>query len=267
MDDRFPVPRGVDINTPSSARIYDYALGGKNNYPVDRAVAEKVFAQAPEMKSMARQNRGFLRRAVRFLVEEAGVRQFLDLGSGLPTGDNVHEVAQEYAPDTRVVYVDRDPLAVTHGQALLATNRNVAFIQQDLRNPETILGHPEVRSLIDFDRPFAVLLVAVLHFVPDEDEPLKAVTAYRAAIPSGGYLAVSHVTSDTRERSTAELIETTARAGAPWVARSRTEITRFFEGFDLVEPGLVTAPEWRHHIPREVDQDTMWVLAGVGRKP
>ncbi|WP_424536049.1 SAM-dependent methyltransferase [Sphaerisporangium viridialbum] len=261
-----PAPEGVDPNTPSSARIYDYALGGKDNYAADRVAAEKVFALAPEMPLMARQNRAFLGRAVRYLSAEAGIRQFLDIGSGLPTQQNVHQVVAETAPESAVVYVDYDPIVVAHGDALVATTGNVSFVRGDLREIDHILDHPDLRRLIDFDRPVAVLLVAVLHFVHDADRPYEVVERLKDLMAPGSYLALSHVTPDPHPEETAELVKVSTRAGAPWVARSRAELMRFFDGFDLVEPGLVTAPEWRPDLTKQVDPDKMWVLAGVGRK-
>ncbi|MEV7964982.1 SAM-dependent methyltransferase [Sphaerisporangium sp. NPDC088356] len=266
MSGQRPAPVGVDPNTPSAARIYDYALGGKDNYAADRAAAEKVFALAPEMPRMARQNREFLGRAVRYLSAEAGIRQFLDIGSGLPTQQNVHQVVAETAPESAVVYVDHDPIVVAHGDALVATTGNVSFVRGDLREIDPILDHPDLRRLIDFDRPVAVLLVAVLHFVQDADRPYEVVDRIKGLMAPGSYLALSHVTPDPHPEKTAELVKVSTKAGAPWVARSHAELTRFFDGFDLVEPGLVTAPEWRPGITRRVDPDKMWVLAGVGRK-
>ncbi|WP_248958052.1 SAM-dependent methyltransferase [Sphaerisporangium perillae] len=266
MSDHRPAPQGVDPNVPSAARIYDYALGGKDNYAADRAAAETVFSLAPEMRIMARQNRAFLGRAVRYLAAEAGIRQFLDLGSGLPTQQNVHQVATEIAPESKVVYVDYDPIVVAHGDALVATSGDVAFVRGDVRRIDEVLDHPDVRRLIDFDRPVAVLLVAVVHFIPDAEGPYEVVARLREVMAPGSYLAVSSVTPDPHPDETAELVKVSTSAGAPFVARSHAEVTRFFEGFDLVEPGLVIAPEWRPPIARTVDPEKMWVLAGVGRK-
>ncbi|MEW9530839.1 SAM-dependent methyltransferase [Microbispora sp. NPDC049125] len=264
--DGWPAPPGVDPSIPSSARVYDYALGGRNNYAIDRETAEKVFAVAPEMRAMARQNRSFLGRLVRFLSAEAGIRQFLDIGSGLPTQRNVHQVAQEIAPGSRVVYVDHDPVVLRYAEALLATSDTVTAVQADLRRPEEILGHPDVRGLIDSSQPVAVLLVAVLHFVPDEDDPLAAVARLKDAMAPGSHLAVSHVTSELRPVEIGRLVQLSARAGAPWVARDRAQIQRFLDGLEMVDPGLVTAPEWRPEVARSVDPEKMWVYAGVGRK-
>ncbi|GAA5070570.1 hypothetical protein HNP84_001618 [Thermocatellispora tengchongensis] len=259
-------PDGVDVTVPNPARVYDYALGGKNNYAVDREAAEKVFAAAPEMRAMARQNRWFLGRAVRFLAE-SGVRQFLDIGSGLPTQQNVHEVARETLPDARVVYVDHDPVVAAHGEALLADGRNAAFVRGDLRAPEEILAHPEVERLIDFREPVALLLVAILHFIPEEERPLELVERLAAPLAPGSHIVVSHVTSEFSPVEVGRLVALSARAGAPWVARDRAGVLAFFDGFEPVEPGLVTAPEWRPTVAREVDREKMFVYAGVGRKP
>ncbi|MBB2910365.1 hypothetical protein FHS43_001628 [Streptosporangium becharense] len=266
MSGQGPVPAGIDQNTPSAARMYDYALGGKDNYAVDRIVADKVFSLAPEMPLMARQNRAFLVRAVRHLAAEAGIRQFLDIGSGLPTQQNVHQVALEVAPQARVVYVDNDPIVAVHGEALIAAADNVAFVRGDLREIDKVLDDPELRRLIDTGRPVAVLLVAILHFVPDSEDPYGVVARLRNAMAPGSHLVISHVTSDPEPGRTAGLAATSTRAGAPWVARTRAEIMEFFGDFELVEPGLVTAPEWRPGIGGKVDPARMWVLAGVGRK-
>ena len=172
----------INTSVPNPARIYDYLLGGKDNFPADREVAEQLLAIAPVAHDVVEDNRAFLRRAVRVLTREAGIRQFIDLGSGLPTQGNVHEIVQAIAPDARVVYVDNDAMVVTHGRALLAGDNTVA-IQADLREPEVILGHPEVRELIDFDQPVALLLMAILHFIPDEQDPWGIVARFRRSCP------------------------------------------------------------------------------------
>ena len=244
----------IDTSVPNPARIYDYLLGGKDNYPADREVAEQLIAVAPVALEVVRDNRAFLRRAVSFLTEEAGIRQFIDLGSGLPTHGNVHEIAQSIAPDTRVVYVDNDAMVVTHSRALLAGEHTIT-VQADLREPEAIVGHPEVRKLIDFDRPVALLLLAILHFVPDDQDPQGIVARFRDALPPGSYLAISHGTTDIPERhdmSPAQMAEMGARVerlyqlpNASIVSRTRAQVERFFDGFDLVEPGLVEIQRWR----------------------
>jgi hypothetical protein len=263
----------INTSVPNPARIYDYLLGGKDNYPADREVAEQVVAIAPVTLDVVRDNRAFLRRAVSFLTKEAGIRQFIDLGSGLPTHGNVHEIAKAIAPDARVVYVDNDAMVVTHSRALLADDNTLA-IQADLREPDTVLGHPEVRGLIDFDQPIALLLMAILHFIPDDQDPLGIVARFRDAVPTGSYLAISHSTRDIPVRpdmSTAEMTAMGARVErlyqlttASLVTRTRAQVERFFDGFDLLDPGLVEIQRWRPD-----DQGSMLpggFYGGVGRK-
>jgi hypothetical protein len=263
----------VDTSVPSPARIYDYFLGGKDNYPADREVAEQVLAIAPVTRAVVRDNRAFLRRVVRFLAREAGVRQFVDLGSGLPTQGNVHEVAQAIAPDSRVVYVDNDAMVVSHGRALLAGDSTVA-IQADLREPETVLGNPEVRRLIDFDQPVALLLVAILHFIPDDQDPLGIVARFRDGLPAGSHLAISHGTRDVPVRPDLSA-EAMAEMGAKverlyrqttafMVTRTRAQVERFFDGFDLVDPGVVEIQRWRPEGPTSTLPGGFH--GGVGRK-
>jgi trans-aconitate methyltransferase len=244
----------INTSVPNPARIYDYLLGGKDNYPADREVAEQVVAIAPVTRDVVRDNRAFLRRAVRFLAKEAGIRQFIDLGSGLPTHGNVHEIAQAVAPDARVVYVDNDPMVVTHSRALLADDRTIA-IQADLRDPDAILRHPEVRAFIDFQRPLALLAMAILHFIPDDQDPQGIVARFRDALPAGSYLAISHSTRDipARPDMTAEQMTEMGKkverlyqlTTTSIVTRTRAQVERFFDGFELVDPGLVEIQVWR----------------------
>jgi hypothetical protein len=265
----------TEINTsvPNPARIYDYFLGGKDNFLADREVAEQLVAIAPVAVDVVEDNRAFLRRAVRVLTEEAGIRQFIDLGSGLPTQGNVHEVAQAIAPDARVLYVDNDAMVVAHSRALLAGDNTVA-IQADLRDPDRILDHPKVRELIDFGRPIGLLLIAILHFLPDEEDPVGIVRRFRDALPTGSCLAISHATKDIPVRpdmSPEEMAEMGARAErlyqlttATLVARTRAQVERFFDGFDLLDPGLVEIQRWRPD-----DQEPRLpggFYGGVGRK-
>jgi hypothetical protein len=259
-------PQGVDVTIPSVARLYDYYLGGKDNYAVDRAAAEKILTVAPELRLAARENRAFLGRSVRHLTQ-AGIRQFLDIGTGLPTQGNVHEVAHDLAPESRVAYVDNDPIVLAHSRALLADGGSVATIRGDLRRPEEILGDPAVRSLIDFSQPVAVLLVAIMHFIPDAADPAGIVATLRDALPEGSYLVLSHGTRDARDAAVAKGTEVYEQATAPLVLRTRDEIQRLFDGFDLTEPGLVWLPEWRpaHDVPM-ADPERSLILAGVGRK-
>ncbi|WP_225993420.1 SAM-dependent methyltransferase [Actinomadura rudentiformis] len=258
----------VDLRTPNVARMYDYLLGGKDNYATDRAAVEEVVRLAPDTPFMARENRAFLGRAVRFLAE-SGVRQFVDIGSGLPTQGNVHEIAHRVAPDSRVLYVDIDPIVLAHGRAILASTPGVAVIQGDARRVEDILDDPEARALINFNEPIAVLMLAVLHFIGDEDDPSGIAARLHKAMAPGSYLTVSHVTADfdadRRVRNAGAVYE---KATSQITLRSHAEVTRLFDGFELVEPGLTTLSLWRPRpgatLPPGADRQ--WCYAGVGRK-
>jgi hypothetical protein len=263
----------INTGVPNPARIYDYFLGGKDNFPADREVADQVVAIAPVARDIVEDNRAFLRRAVRLLAGECGVRQFIDLGSGLPTQGNVHEIAQATAPDARVVYVDNDAMVVTHSRALLAGD-NTAAIEADLRDPDSVMRHPEVRELIDFDQPIALLLMAILHFVPDDEDPYGIVARFRDALPAGSYLALSHGTRDIPARpdmSPEAMAEMGAKVErlyqlttASLVTRTHAQVERFFDGFDLLDPGLVEIQLWR---PDEADALLPGgFYGGVGRK-
>lgn len=268
-----PKPEGADRSRPSPARLYDYYLGGKDHYPIDRETGDRLLKQIPELKSMAQANRAWLRRVVRYLARQ-GVDQFLDLGSGLPTVDNTHELAQSVNSDARVVYVDHDPLAVIHGQALLATDSGrTAVVAADLRDPWSILAHRETNRLIDFSRPVAVLLVAVLHFLPDDARPYDLVRTYRDALPSGSFVAISHVDNEAAPHRAALLEEVYAATSAPGQTRSRHGFTRFFDGMELVEPGVTYVCDWQPDLGTDdytgpealCPPDEAWVLTGVGR--
>jgi SAM-dependent methyltransferase len=269
MSEETKVP-GVDTSRPSVARMYDYYLGGKDNFAVDRTAADSMMASVPESVQMVASNREFLVRAVHHLAAEAGVRQFLDIGSGLPTRRNVHEVAQAAAPHSRVVYVDHDPLAVAHGRALLAINENTRYIQGDLREPQRILDEPQVRTLIDFEQPVAVLLVAVLHFIGEHDDPARILGLLRERMAPGSYLVISHILDDPRPHEIGRILNA---AGAPrWYPRTREEILPFFEGFELIEPGLALLPHWQPPgaEPTEAQPDgskeLRWQIAGVASR-
>jgi hypothetical protein len=258
-------PADIDVTTPNPARIYDYLLGGKDHYPVDRAAADAILKAAPQAREGARENHAFLQRAVRYLAREAVIGQFLDIGTGLPTQGNVHEIAQAIAPDARVVYVDNDPMAHTHALALLTNNRSTtAGVLADLRQPQAILDHPEVRQLLDFTKPVAVLLVAVLHFIRDDEDPVGIVARLRDAMPPGSFLVVSHATGDFHPEQAARVIEVYRQASAPLVPRSRSQIKRFFDGLDMVEPGLVQPAAWRPD-PGPVSPSAGGFYSGVGR--
>ncbi|MEU4743857.1 SAM-dependent methyltransferase [Actinosynnema sp. NPDC023658] len=260
------VPSSVDLDRPSAARMYDYYLGGSHNFAVDREAAKSVEKIFPGMSGAARANRSFLRRAVRYLLSQ-GIDQFLDLGSGIPTVGNVHEIAQQTNPLSRVVYADVEPVAVAHSTALLADNPSASAIQADLRDPDSVLGNDEVRSVLDFDRPIGLLMVAVLHFVPDSDEPHEAIARYREALAPGSFLAVSHGSWDgvsLEGQETGEQVNAIyRRTDSPLVLRTGKEIAAFFTGLEVVEPGVVPLTEWRS------DSDDAYIsaYAGVGRKP
>lgn len=230
---------------PNVARMYDYYLGGCHNFAADRAAAEQVLRIFPDTGVAAQTNRAFLRRAVRFAAEQ-GIRQFLDIGAGLPTQGNVHEIVRPLAPQARVVYVDNDEVAVAYARRLVPTDGRTVVVRGDLRRPDELLAEPEVRRLLDFDRPMAVLLAAVLHFVPDDDDPWAAVSRLRDATVPGSLLAVSHLTSDGAPPLPAQQGKAVYRSSsAPLVPRPHAAIARFFDGYDLVDPGLVLLADWR----------------------
>lgn len=260
------MPFSIDLTRPSVARMYDYFLGGSHNFAADREAAKAVEKVYPGMAGAARANRNFLRRAVHYLSGQ-GVDQFLDLGSGIPTAGNVHEIAQHTNPGARVAYVDVEPVVVAHSIALLADDPTATAVQADLREPRAVLDHPEVRALLDFDRPVAVLLSAALHFVPDRDHPHTVVAEYRDAVPSGSYLAISHGSLDGVSQAgvtSGERVQALyQRTDAQLVLRSRADVTCFFDGMDVVDPGVVLLPEWRP----DCDDAYISAYVGVARKP
>jgi hypothetical protein len=260
------VPPDVDVTRPSAARIYDYLLGGSHNFAADREVGRAAIAAMPDVTVQAQANRAFLHRAVRYLVDK-GVRQFLDLGSGIPTLGNVHEIAQEIDPDAAVVYVDIDPIAVRHSQHILRGNRRAAAVLGDLRQPRRVLADPDLRKVLDLGRPVAVLAVAVLHAIGDADDPVAVIAAYRDAMVAGSYLAIAHGT-DNRLDEGKRLVELSERTPTPLTMRTRAQVEAMFDGFDLIEPGLIWAPLWHPESPDEVPDrpELSGNLVGVGRK-
>ncbi|MFF3671434.1 SAM-dependent methyltransferase [Microtetraspora malaysiensis] len=255
-----------DPNTPNAARMYDYYLGGKDNFPSDRAAAEQVLRYVPEIPIGIRENRAFLQRAVRFLAEQ-GVRQFLDIGAGLPTQQNVHQVVAEVAPEARTVYVDNDPQVLVHARALLQDSPQVVVVEGDLRQPGEIMNHPEVRGHLNFDEPIAVLLLAIVHFIPDSDDPLGIIAQIRSALPPGSHMVISHVAVDERPESAPPVEGIYRRASAQFVARVSSEIEPFFDGLDMVEPGVVNLHEWRPDSPvlaPRLETVKSYFLCGVG---
>ena len=259
-------PALYDTGVAHVARVYDYWLGGKDNFAADRAAGDQAIAASPNIVLSARANRAYLARAVRFLAGEAGIRQFLDIGTGIPTANNTHEVAQSVAPESRVVYVDNDPIVLSHARALLASRPEGAteYVDADLRDPQEILD--AARRLLDFGRPVAVMLMAILQNIDDEDEPYKIVATLMGAVPPGSYLALSHPASDISAESMARLADRLNQMMAEKVTlRARPAVARFFEGLDLVAPGLVQASKWRPASDLEAASPaTVW--AGVARK-
>jgi len=267
---RNPVPGDIDTTRPNVARIYDYLLGGKDNFAVDREAAKLLLEASPDIAGIVRDNRSFIGRVVRYLAGEGGIRQFIDLGGGLPTQTNVHEMAQAVAPETRVVYVDNDPVVWSHGQALLAHGEQVAMVHADLREPAAVLGNPDLLALIDLTRPVALVCAAVLHFVPDSDEPHRIIAEYRDRLAAGSYLAISHGSTGLTEDDDQVVDGVTSvyrQASAQLHVRSLAGVQRFFDGFEMVDPGLTWINEWRPEPGVPAAGQPKSLLGGVGRKP
>jgi hypothetical protein len=259
------VPTTVDLEKPSAARAYDYVLGGNHNFAIDRDFVEEMLKAQPEIKRFAIMNRAFLRRAVLFLVER-GVRQFLDLGSGIPTVGNVHEIAQEVDPTSRVVYVDNEHVAVAHSQLLLEDNENAAMVQADITRPRLVLQDPETRRLLDFDQPVALLALPIGHYIPEDQDPFGVFASYRDELASGSYLALTHFTYDQDTDHRDVVVEMMKKSQNNVFPRPRDQVLEFFGDFELVEPGLVMTSHWQPE-NGEIDPDVndgLW--AGVARK-
>ncbi|MQS08956.1 SAM-dependent methyltransferase [Streptomyces alkaliphilus] len=261
-------PQGIDLSVPSVARMYDYYLGGSHNFEADRVAARAAMEAFPGLPKIMQANRAFMRRAVRYAVDQ-GITQFLDIGSGIPTFGNVHEVARAAHPEVRVLYVDRDPVAVAHSRAVLDDDPRTRVLAADFRDPEAVLNSPEATELFDLDRPIALLLVALLHFVEDTDKPLETMATYRAAMAPGSLLILTHASTDTGPRTEKEgdaVSDVYRRGGNNLVMRNREEVTAFFEGMEMVEPGLVPMPEWRPEGPLDQEDPVVFTgFAGVGR--
>ena len=255
-----------DTSVAHIARVYNYWLGGKDNYAADRAAGDRAIQSYPEMVSSVQTNRAFLARAVRYLAGEAGIRQFLDIGTGIPTANNTHEVAQSTAPDCRVVYVDNDPIVLAHARALLTSSPEgtTDYLDADLRDTGTILS--QAAQTLDLSRPVAVMLIAILHLIVDDDDAYRIVAQLADAVPPGSYLAVSHVASDIEPD---KMAETRKRLNQlmheKQTHRSHAEVARFFQGLQIIEPGVVPVPQWRPDSDLEAKRPSvMW--GGVGRK-
>ncbi|HLI39569.1 MAG TPA: SAM-dependent methyltransferase [Streptosporangiaceae bacterium] len=274
MDPDMPVPPGVDPNVPSPARMYDYYLGGTHNYQCDRDAAERIRAQMPDLQDAAWANRGFHQRAAKWIAEQ-GIRQFIDIGSGLPTVGNTHEVVQKVHPDARVVYVDNDPIVAAHAAELLAGSRTATLIQADLRDPGTVLGDREMRELIDVTEPTGLLMTAVVHFVADDEDPWGLLARYIGALAPGSYLALSHVTYEGLPPRTVRAgRDEYARATQNIHLRSRADIARFFSGLELVppyegaDPAVAHVGLWGAEDPELADSDgSRAFYCGVARRP
>ncbi|NUV63523.1 SAM-dependent methyltransferase [Streptomyces sp. CAI-85] len=259
----------IDTSKPHPARMYDWYLGGKDNYPVDEALGRQMLALDPRVPVMARVNRAFMHRATRWLARN-GVRQFLDVGTGIPTEPNLHQVAQEVAPDARIVYCDNDPIVLAHAAALLRSTPGgvTEYLQADVRDPVTIVEG--ARKILDFDRPVALSLIALLHFVSDEDGAHELVGRLLAELPSGSYLMMTHATADFTPEESAAATAKLKGAGITLALRSREEFARFFDGLDLVEPGVAVVPDWHPELGEPVPGQEDGVIPGYGavaRKP
>jgi S-adenosyl methyltransferase len=265
------VAPNLHADRPHPARVYDYLLGGKDNFAPDRAAAEQGLRANPNSRIPPRENRAFLRRVVRYLAGEAGIRQFLDIGTGIPTSPNVHEVAQSVAPDARIVYVDNDPMVLAHARALLTSSPQgfTEYIDADIRDVETLLASPPLRSTIDLDRPVGLLLIAIMHFVGDDDDPYGIVNRLLAALPSGSYLALSHLTGDFDPAAWEGVAAVYRRTGVTMQVRSRADIERFFTGLEMVEPGVQVLPAWRPEDDAGAPPTDaqVSVYGGLARKP
>jgi hypothetical protein len=270
MDTTTWVSDEIPMDRPNAARIYDYYLGGYHNFEVDRLAADRLTETNPDVRLASWVNRAFLRRCVRFLVEQ-GMDQFLDIGSGIPTVGNVHEIAQASDPAACVVYVDIDPVAVAHSQAMLQGNPRAVAIRADARQPDQILAHAEVRRLLDWSRPAAVLFAGVLHLLPDDDQAYRAVVTLRDVLAAGSYVAVSHPSYEDASPTLMQQLNTLTEASASrYQYRTLAKVRRFFDGLDLVEPGLVHTPLWRPESPQDLlidEPQRAFCFSGVGLKP
>jgi hypothetical protein len=261
-------PEGVDLTRASAARMYDYYLGGAHNFAVDRELAGQALALFPDGQVNAQANRAFLHRAVQYLLSQ-GIRQFIDIGSGIPTAGNVHEIVQKQDPNARVLYVDHDPVAVAHSELILQNNPNVRVLEADLRRPAEILDSPVLSHLIDLTQPVGLLMVAVLHFVSETDQPQDIIKLFHDRVSPGSHLVISSGNSEVRTAEMSKLQDLYRNTKTPVTFRSRSELRALFDGWDLLDPGVVWLPEWRPDWPDEVGPhpENSMAAAAVGRKP
>ncbi|WP_081438984.1 SAM-dependent methyltransferase [Pseudofrankia asymbiotica] len=266
------LPAEIDTSTAHPARRYDYWLGGKDNFKADRESGDAVAAAFPEVRTAAIENRAFMRRVARFLAGEAGIDQFLDIGTGIPTSPNLHEIAQSFNPTARVVYVDNDPIVLAHARARLDSDPNgsTVYLDADIRRPDDILAHPDVRQALDFSRPLALMVVAVLHFVPDADDPYRVVSRLVSELPPGSYVVLSHATSDFMPPSTATEVNDADKATkVTFQFRGHDEFARFFDGLEIMPPGITSVAHWHaddESQPRPTAAETA-VYGAVARVP
>lgn len=269
------LPTTIDVTVPHEARVYDYWLGGRDNYPADRALGDEVAAHVPGIRTMARANRAFLGRAVRYIVQELGVTQFLDIGTGIPTANNTHEVAQAADPTARVVYVDKDPIVLAHARALMGSTPEgrTAFIHADLADPDSIIDSPTLAETLDFDRPIALMMVSVLMYFRDDEELHEIVRRLLAAIPSRSCLAITHPGAEFDPHAMSQVVAAAARANIFFCARDRAGTEKLFAGTTLVDPGVVPVLSWHPDCGELViggghpDPEAAWYWAGIGSKP
>jgi hypothetical protein len=262
-------PREIDTSRPHSARLYDYYLGGKDWFPVDKEAGEQVKKLFPVAATGARANRDFMHRAIRHLAREHGVRQFLDIGTGIPTAPNLHQVAQEVAPDCRVVYADHDPLVLEYADALMCSTPEgrTAYVQADVRH-DAILDTRQVRETLDLDKPVALSLLALLHFVPDENTPYDTVSSMLGRLAPGSFLVLSHATEDFDGEGAMEKVKDIYRqGGTPVRLRDKDEVLAFFDGLEMIDPGLTPTHRWRPDEPTTITDEESFIYAGVARKP
>ncbi|MER7787075.1 SAM-dependent methyltransferase [Streptomyces sp. NPDC097640] len=261
----------IDTESAHSARMYDYFLGGKDNYPPDQKAAEKVLLVLPNARTIAKNNRYFMRRSARMLAEEAGIRQFLDIGTGIPTSPNLHEVIQRIAPESRIVYTDNDPIVLTHARALLTSDPQgkTAYAEADLRDPGSILNAPELLETLDMSKPVALMMISILHFVPPEYDHYAILDELVSALPPGSYLALTNGTADFAPEEMKRAADVYAASRVPVRQRPKNEIERFFHGLELVEPGVVPIHRWRPDAPSlgELTDAEVSMYGGVARKP
>lgn len=261
-------PPDIDTSVAHSARVYDWWLGGKDNFAADRAMGEALIQAIPSIRTMAQENRKFLRRAVRYLVTDAGIRQFLDIGTGIPTAGNVHEVAQEIAPEARVVYVDNDPIVLAHARALMVSGDRgkTAYIHADIREPEKILTDPTLTRALDLNQPVGLMMVAILMLLTDKDDPWGRARALMDALPSGSHLAITHPTQDFNPEAMADAVAAAARGNVTLVPRVHAEVERLFGDWELIEPGVVPVKAWRPAVGPPTEPNSAYYWAGVARK-